>query len=153
MGDVNLLYYTAGYTLSEEKGEDWLASWPKRVDELSQRLEQRLAPGQDVFSAGRSLAVEELKARPQGRFEDGGEIDGEAFCRSFSRRVYATRWASLFAVGILFSIRPGRKKGVDARLRRCGQRLAPGPASTLRLQPQARSEWCGCSAEVSTRSR
>jgi hypothetical protein len=64
VGEVNLLYYTAGYTLSEEKGEDWLASWPNRVGELSQRLERRLAPGQDVFAAGRSLAVEELAARP-----------------------------------------------------------------------------------------
>jgi 4-amino-4-deoxy-L-arabinose transferase-like glycosyltransferase len=64
VGDVNLLYYTAGYALSEEKGEDWLATWPDRVAELSQRLERRLVPGQDVFSAGRALALEELKARP-----------------------------------------------------------------------------------------
>jgi hypothetical protein len=64
VGDVNLLYYAAGYALSEEKGDDWLACWPIRVEELSQRLEQRLVPGQDVFSAGRTLAVEELEARP-----------------------------------------------------------------------------------------
>jgi hypothetical protein len=64
-GDVNLLYYTAGYAISEEKGEDWLASWPNRVEELSQRLESRLAPSQDIFIAGRALAVEEIKARPK----------------------------------------------------------------------------------------
>jgi hypothetical protein len=62
--EINLLYYTAAYAISEERGEDWLGSWPGRVEELSERLGTRLRPGEDVFYAARALAVEEVKARP-----------------------------------------------------------------------------------------
>jgi hypothetical protein len=64
VSDVNLYYYTAAYSISEERGEDWLHSWPDRVEELSARLDQRVAPGQDVFSAMRRQALDELKQRP-----------------------------------------------------------------------------------------
>jgi hypothetical protein len=63
-GDINLLYYTAAYSISEEKGEDWLVSWPVRIDELSGRLKERLTEDEDVFAAGSRLALEELRARP-----------------------------------------------------------------------------------------
>src|SRR5205085_4530866 len=39
-------------------------SWPRRVQELADRLGERLQPGEDVIAAGRRLAVEELLARP-----------------------------------------------------------------------------------------
>jgi hypothetical protein len=64
VGDVNLLYYTAGYAFSEERGEDWLRSWPARVEELSAKLQQRLVPGEDVFLSARRLALDEIQARP-----------------------------------------------------------------------------------------
>jgi Dolichyl-phosphate-mannose-protein mannosyltransferase len=63
--DVNLLYYSAAYSISEERGEDWGASWPHRIEELSEKLGTRLQPGEDVSSAGRRLALEELEARPR----------------------------------------------------------------------------------------
>jgi hypothetical protein len=62
--EINLLYYSAAYAISQERGEDWEASWPDRVEELSGRVGQRLAPGEDVPGAIRRLAVEELRARP-----------------------------------------------------------------------------------------
>jgi hypothetical protein len=62
--DVNLLYYSAAYTISEEQGEDWEASWPRRVADLSDKLRKRLEPKEDVSDAVRRLAVEELQARP-----------------------------------------------------------------------------------------
>jgi hypothetical protein len=64
VGDLNLLYYSAAYATSEERGEDWLDSWPTRVPELSARLEQEVGPGEDVSAAARRLAVKELRARP-----------------------------------------------------------------------------------------
>ena len=63
-GDVNLLFYMAGYTISEERGEDWLETWPERVDELAAELGRRVRPGEDVFQVGRGLATEELRKRP-----------------------------------------------------------------------------------------
>jgi hypothetical protein len=62
--EINLLYYSAAYSISEERGEDAEASWPSRVEELTARLGTRLEPGEDVFAADRRLAVEELQARP-----------------------------------------------------------------------------------------
>ncbi len=64
VGDINLLYYSAAYAISEDRGEDWLRSWPKQIEELSSRLEQRLSTGEDVISAARSLAVSEFRDRP-----------------------------------------------------------------------------------------
>lgn len=64
VGDINLLYYSAAYAISEERAEDWLQSWPQRVDELTLRLEQQLRPGEDVVAAARRLAIAELRARP-----------------------------------------------------------------------------------------
>ena len=62
--DINLLYYSAAYAISEERAEDWEASWPRRIDELSDKLAARLQPGEDVSGAVRRLALEELGARP-----------------------------------------------------------------------------------------
>lgn len=64
VGDLKLLYYTAAYTISEERGEDWSQSWPQRVDELTEKLEQEVRPGEDVYGAARRLATEEILARP-----------------------------------------------------------------------------------------
>src|SRR5262245_18635997 len=60
VGDVNLLYYVAAHAISEERGDDWFDAWRDRVAELSDRLGMRLRPGEDVYSAGRALAREEL---------------------------------------------------------------------------------------------
>lgn len=62
--EINLLYYSAAYAISEERGEDWEASWPRRIEELSSRLGERLQPGEDVSGAIRRLALEELRKRP-----------------------------------------------------------------------------------------
>lgn len=64
MAEIKLLYYDAAYSISEESGEDWLTSWPQRVNELSTKLGTRLAPGEDVFAAAQTLAIEEITARP-----------------------------------------------------------------------------------------
>jgi hypothetical protein len=64
VGEVNLLFYAAAYSRSEERGEDWLRSWPARVDEYADRLEGRLRPGEDVFAAARALGIEEISSRP-----------------------------------------------------------------------------------------
>jgi hypothetical protein len=64
VGDLNLLYYTAAYSISEEQGEDWLQSWPNRVQELTDRLRSRLTPGEDVVAAARRLALDEIRNRP-----------------------------------------------------------------------------------------
>jgi hypothetical protein len=64
VADLNLLYYTAAYSISEERGEDWRQSWPTRVNELTLKLKSRIAPGQDVMKTARDLALEELAARP-----------------------------------------------------------------------------------------
>jgi hypothetical protein len=64
VGDVNLLYYSASYAISEERGEDWLTSWPQRVRELSERLDEQLHPREDVVQAARCLALAELRVRP-----------------------------------------------------------------------------------------
>jgi hypothetical protein len=65
VADLNLLFYSAAYSISESRHEDWHATWPRRVGELGGRLARRLSPGEDVISAGRRLATEELMARPQ----------------------------------------------------------------------------------------
>lgn len=64
IGDLHVLYQSAAFAISEERGEDWLASWPARVRELTQKLEERVGPGEDVFAAARKLAMEELARRP-----------------------------------------------------------------------------------------
>jgi hypothetical protein len=64
VADLDLLYCLAGYAISEERGEDWLETWPQRITELSQRLRQRLQPGEDVVTAARHLAIEECRVRP-----------------------------------------------------------------------------------------
>jgi hypothetical protein len=63
--EVNLLFYTTAYSISEERGEDWLQSWPDRVNELTLQLKTRLKPGEDVPKAARGLALEQLAARPK----------------------------------------------------------------------------------------
>jgi hypothetical protein len=62
--EVNLLFYTTAYGISEERGEDWLQSWPNRVNELTLQLKSRLTRGEDVPKAARGLALKELAARP-----------------------------------------------------------------------------------------
>ena len=64
VGELNLYYYGAAYVASENRGEDWLASWPVRVQELTERLAGKLQPGQDVFALARSEAMAEFKANP-----------------------------------------------------------------------------------------
>lgn len=64
VGHVTLFYYFAGYAISEERGVDWLTTWPERSVELLGRLRERVKPGDDIFSRMKELAVEELKARP-----------------------------------------------------------------------------------------
>jgi len=63
-GDMVLFYHGAGDTISEERGEDWLANWTLQCEELSAKLKQRVQPGEDVISAARRLALEEIRARP-----------------------------------------------------------------------------------------
>jgi hypothetical protein len=65
VGDLNLLYYTAAYAISEERREDWLESWPTRVDGLTNRLSRRLKPGEDVVTAVRRLAWDQIRQRPK----------------------------------------------------------------------------------------
>jgi len=65
VGDLNLLYYTAAYAISEERREDWLQSWPVRVEGLTNLLRRRLQPGEDVISAARRLAWREIQVRPK----------------------------------------------------------------------------------------
>jgi hypothetical protein len=64
VGELNLYYYGAAYVISEDRGDDWLTSWPVRVHELTQRLASKLQPGQDVFALARKEALAEFKARP-----------------------------------------------------------------------------------------
>jgi hypothetical protein len=65
VGDLNLLYYTAAYSVSEERREDWLESWPNRVQELTDRLSGKLQPGEDMVPAARRLALDEIRTRPR----------------------------------------------------------------------------------------
>jgi hypothetical protein len=65
VGDLNHLFYTAAYVESESRGEDWLKSWKQRVQENESKLRSRIQPGDDVFTAARSLAFEELLSKPQ----------------------------------------------------------------------------------------
>ena len=64
VGELNLYYYGAAYVVSEDRGEDWLTSWPVRVRELTERLAGKLQPGEDVFAAARKEAVAEFRAHP-----------------------------------------------------------------------------------------
>jgi hypothetical protein len=65
VGDLNLLYYTAAYSISEERHEDWLESWPVRVDFLTNLLSRELERGEDVVIAARRLAWREIQSRPK----------------------------------------------------------------------------------------
>jgi hypothetical protein len=64
VGELNLYYYGAAYVISEDRGEDWLKSWPMRVQELTQRLAGKLQPGEDVFALARKEALAEFQAHP-----------------------------------------------------------------------------------------
>lgn len=64
VGELNLYYYGAAYVISEDRGDDWLTSWPVRVDELTQRLAAKLQPGQDIFALARKEALAEFQAHP-----------------------------------------------------------------------------------------
>ena len=64
-GDVNLLYYTAAYTISEARGEDWMTSWPDRIRELTERLSREVRPGEDVVPAMRRIAFAVIREHPQ----------------------------------------------------------------------------------------
>jgi len=63
-GDATGLFYFDGYSISEERGEDWLRAWRQRNDEILARLAPRIEPGMDVFTEARRLALEELRQRP-----------------------------------------------------------------------------------------
>lgn len=64
VGDMTFFYHFAGYTLSEERGVDWLQAWPERCEEQLAALRPRVKPGADVYNEMRAVAMEELKARP-----------------------------------------------------------------------------------------
>jgi hypothetical protein len=64
ISDINLLYYHAAFSISEEHHEDWRRAWDARLSQLADKLGSRLHPGDDVMSAARLLAIEELSARP-----------------------------------------------------------------------------------------
>ncbi len=64
VGELNLYYYGAAYVISESRGDDWLTSWPIRVEELTRRLSGKLQPGQDVFALARKEALAEFRAQP-----------------------------------------------------------------------------------------
>ena len=64
VGELNLYYYGAAYVISEERGDDWLTSWPARVQELTDRLAAKLQPGEDVFALARKEALAEFRAHP-----------------------------------------------------------------------------------------
>jgi len=64
VGNINLYFYGAAYVISESRDEDWLASWPKRVEELASRLASRLKRGEDVFSLARKEALAEFRTQP-----------------------------------------------------------------------------------------
>jgi 4-amino-4-deoxy-L-arabinose transferase-like glycosyltransferase len=64
-GDMVLFYHGAGDTISEERGEDWLENWTTRCEELSEKLKERIEPGEDVIHKARRLALEEIRARPE----------------------------------------------------------------------------------------
>jgi hypothetical protein len=64
VGELNLYYYGAAYVISEERGEDWLARWPVRLQELTDRLASKLQPGDDVFTLARKEALTEFRAHP-----------------------------------------------------------------------------------------
>jgi hypothetical protein len=65
VGDLNLLYYTDAYAISEQRGEDWLQTWPTRVEGLTNRLSGQLQPGEDVVVAVRRFAWREIQMRPR----------------------------------------------------------------------------------------
>ena len=58
MGDVTLLYYVAGYSISEEHSEDMVEKWPARSEELADKLETHVGPGEDVIAAATGLLEE-----------------------------------------------------------------------------------------------
>lgn len=62
--EINLYYYTASYSISEERGEDWFKAWPQRTEELSDQLQKQLAPGEDVYAAMSRRAIQEIRNRP-----------------------------------------------------------------------------------------
>jgi hypothetical protein len=64
VGDLNLLFYSDAYMVSEERGEDWFKSWPRRIFEIEQRLAPRLSPGEDVVAAARRMALSDMAAKP-----------------------------------------------------------------------------------------
>jgi hypothetical protein len=64
VGDLNLLFYSDAYMVSEERGEDWFKSWPRRIFEIEQRLAPRLAPGEDVVAAARRMALSDIFTKP-----------------------------------------------------------------------------------------
>ena len=66
VGDMTLLYYFAGYSIAEERGQDWgeLTKLRGVTDELLGKLKERVKPGDNVYRVMRSLALEELNARP-----------------------------------------------------------------------------------------
>src|SRR5262249_23741031 len=64
VGDLTLLYHMAGYSVSEERGVDWLDNFIPRCEEMYGKPKPRVEPGDDVIAAARSLAVDEIKARP-----------------------------------------------------------------------------------------
>jgi hypothetical protein len=62
--ESDLLYDTAARAVAEERRQDFSASRPALIAELTATLEARIGPGQDVVQAARQLALEEIAARP-----------------------------------------------------------------------------------------
>lgn len=114
VGDMTFLYHFAGYSISEERGEDWLEKWPDRCDELLNKLETRLEPGDDVFTEMRKLGVEEVQARPQA-----------------ATRVLLKSWAKLFlapSVGELYQLLGKEYRSTNLMARYILRENVPGPA-------------------------
>jgi hypothetical protein len=63
------LFLNAAYTVSQDHGEDWLASWPTRIAEFEKLLAARVKPGEDVSSAAEQLGWEIIRQRPAAAFK------------------------------------------------------------------------------------
>ncbi|MEZ6141162.1 MAG: hypothetical protein R3B84_11385 [Zavarzinella sp.] len=77
VGDWNLLFYQAAYTVAEERQWDWRDHWPKIIEEFEEKLRPRLKPQEDVIAASRRLAWEEISQRPKALARAGVKSMGK----------------------------------------------------------------------------